>query len=175
MLTPKWQPLKAVIEHKELAEKWALRTRVPASLILAVIQQESGGRAAAVRAEAVYLKQYGATPKFVQIVKVTKLAPEQVAASYGLMQLMLPLAWGYMSPEDKGPGAILALLDADKNIRYGTAHLAALMSNCMIQELDSVAVTRIAGAYNGGGVLSLYAKNVAALWGQYDKWLKEAK
>lgn len=175
MLTPKWQPSKAVIEHKELAEKWALRTRVPAALILAVIHQESGGRSGAVRPEKLYLRRYGSTPKFINIIKATGLKPEQIATSYGLMQLMLPLAWGYMSPEDKGPGAILALLDADKNIRYGTAHLAILMSNYMIQELDSVAVTRIAGAYNGGGILSLYAKNVAALWGQYDAWLKEAK
>ena len=175
MSTQKWQPPKAVLEHRELAEKWSRQTRVPSALILAVIQQESGGRAAAVRAEAGYLKQYGATPKFVQIVKVTKLAPEQVAASYGLMQLMLPLAWGYMSPEDKGTGALAALLDPDKNIRYGAAHLAALMSKYMVCDLDAVTVTRIAGAYNGGGVLSLYAKNVTALWVRYSAWLKEAK
>ena len=178
MSTQKWQPPKAVIEHRELASKWGRQTHVPAALILAVIQQESGGRAAAVRAEAGYLKQYGATPKFVQIVKATRLMPEQVAASYGLMQLMLPLAWGYMSEGDKGSNAIVALLDPEKNVRYGSAHSAVLLKqvcNCMKRNIDEDVVRAVAARYNGCNLYDDYADNVVALWRRYDKWLRGVK
>lgn len=104
---------------------------MPAALILAVIHQESGGRSGAVRPEKLYLRRYGSTPKFINIIKATGLKPEQIATSYGLMQLMLPLAWGYMSECDKGPGAIVALLDPEKNVRYGSAHLATVLGGVL--------------------------------------------
>ena len=157
-----------VKQWRSLAEKWSRQTGVPVALILATIEQESGGRAAAVRAEAGYLKQYGATPKFVQIVKATRLMPEQVATSYGLMQLMLPLAWGYLSAADK-LSPIQALYDPDKNIRYGAAHLAALIKG---RPISGAVIRDVAGKYNGAGSDSAYARNVCALWRKYEEAIK---
>lgn len=164
-----WKPSEKVIRWRELAGKWARQTGVPTPLILAVIQQESGGNLAAVRFEGGYLDKYGGTVKFRNICKATGYEPEAVASSYGLMQLMMPLAWGYMSAEQKNNLAIDYLLDPDQNIRYGAAHLAALIKG---RTIDGARVRAAAGAYNGGGSDSAYARNVYALWQRYDKFLR---
>lgn len=122
-----WRPNDKIARWRTLAEKWSRQTGCPAALILATIQQESGGAPEVTRYEPEYERSYcGKGSKGALIAAKCGITTKQVATSYGLMQLMLPLAWGYMSEADKGPGVIAALLDPDKNIRYGAAHLGAL-------------------------------------------------
>jgi soluble lytic murein transglycosylase-like protein len=154
-----------VLQWQHVVEMWARLTGVPTWLLYATIQQESGGNANATRFEPKYLKTYGNTTKFLQIQKKTLLKPEEIATSYGLMQLMLPLAWGYMSASDK-PDPIAALCDPDKNIRYGAAHLAALIKG---RPISGVVIRDVAGKYNGAGSDSAYARNVCALWRKYEE------
>lgn len=152
------------------AEKWSRQTKCPTALILAVIQQESGGNAAATRHEPKYEIRYATRCR--EIAEKCKLTMGQVASSYGLMQLMLPLAWGYMSPADK-KYPIVALIDANRNIRYGAAHLATLLrANNHCGPIDATVIRKAAGAYNGAGENSQYARNVCALWQQYTNTLK---
>jgi soluble lytic murein transglycosylase-like protein len=154
-----------VLQWQHVVEMWARLTGVPTWLLYATIQQESGGNANATRFEPKYLKTYGNTTKFLQIQKKTLLKPEEIATSYGLMQLMLPLAWGYMSASDK-PDPIAALCDPDKNIRYGAAHLAALIKG---RPITPAVIRDVAGKYNGAGSDSAYARNVCALWRKYEE------
>ena len=148
------------------ARKWGRLTDLPPALILAVIQQESGGNPLASRHEPRYLEQYGSTDKFKSIVERTMLYPQDIATSYGLMQLMVPTAWGYLSSQHKNSDVIEILLDPDLNIRYGAAHLSALFKK-------HGSIKGAAGRYNAAGADSRYAKNVEALYWRYDKWIGE--
>lgn len=148
------------------ANRWAKQTGVPAALILATIQQESGGNPKANRYEAGYEKRYAA--RCTEIARATHLTTGEVATSYGLMQLMLPLAWGYLSAADK-LSPIQALYDPDKNIRYGAAHLAALIKG---RPITPAVIRDVAGKYNGAGSDSAYARNVCALWRKYEEAIK---
>ena len=173
------QPTEKMQKWRKLSEYWSGRTGCPAALILAVIQQESGGNPNAVRFERGYLDKYGGTAKFRNICKTTGYETEDVATSYGLMQLMLPLSWGYMSDQHKTAQAKLFLLVPENNIRYGSAHLSMLIkkytlydANHQNHKLDAAEIRCVAGAYNGGGLASAYARNVSALYVRYDKWLR---
>ena len=157
------QPTEKMQKWRKLSEYWSGRTGCPAALILAVIQQESGGDATAFRYEPEYEKRYKARCE--EIARACNLSTKAVATSYGLMQLMLPLAWGYMSASDK-PGPIAALCDPDKNIRYGAAHLAALIKG---RPVTAPVIRDIAGKFNGAGSGSAYARNVCALWRKYEE------
>lgn len=170
-----WTPGNKVIRFRGLAEFWSRQTGCPAALILATIQQESGGAPEVTRYEPEYERSYcGKGSKGAQIAAKCGITIKQVATSYGLMQLMLPLAWGYLSDADKGPGVIAALLDPDKNIRYGAAHLGALLKKHRRGAVIDAAVIRaVAGAYNGAKSESAYARNVCALWRKYETWLQE--
>ena len=148
------------------AKRWAKQTGVPAALILATIQQESGGNPKAVRYEAGYEQRYSNRCK--EIARSAHLKTSEVATSYGLMQLMLPLAWGYLSAADK-LSPIQALYDPDKNIRYGAAHLAALIKG---RPITAAVIRDVAGKYNGAGSDSAYARNVCALWRKYEEAIK---
>jgi len=163
-----WKPLPNVIRWLRLAEKWSKQTGVPVALILATIHQESGGNPNAKRAEPEYLKQYGNTNKFKKIEKETGLAPLEIASSYGLMQLMIPTAWGYLSAHHKSPNVISVLIDPDMAIRYGTAHLKTAMG-------EHNTLKEIAGGYNGAGSNSQHARNVEALYGRYREWLDNGR
>ena len=182
-----WSPSENVIRWRTLAEKWSRQTGCPAALILAVIQQESGGDPAATRYEPEYEERYRARCE--EIARACSLSTKDVATSYGLMQLMLPLAWGYMGPAQKedGSGGVKSLLDPELNIRFGAAHLgvlirkelakhndAASLALGLQKEIDAEVVRVVAGRYNGGGSGSAYARNVCALWQQYERYLKEA-
>ena len=145
------------------ANRWAKQTGVPAALILATIQQESGGNPKAVRYEAGYEQRY--SNRCNEIARSAHLKTSEVATSYGLMQLMLPLAWGYLSAADK-LSPIQALYDPDKNIRYGAAHLAALIKG---RPITAAVIRDVAGKYNGAGSDSAYARNVCALWRKYEE------
>ncbi len=169
-----WQPTEKMQKWRKLAEYWSRPTKCPAALILAVIQQESGGNPKATRFEPEYLKRYAKRCK--EIADAGDISEQEVAISYGLMQLMLPLAWGYMSPEQKqdGCGGIMTCLNPAQNIRFGAAHLGNLMKKAAPNgaPLDMAIVRTVAGKYNGGGSDSAYARNVSALYVRYDKWLR---
>ncbi len=154
---------------------------------MATIQQESGGDPTATRYEPEYEKRYKARCE--EIARACSLSTKDVATSYGLMQLMLPLAWGYMGPAQKkdGSGGVKSLLDPELNIRFGAAHLgvlirkelakhndAASLALGLQKEIDAAVVRVVAGRYNGGGSGSAYARNVCALWQRYERYLKEA-
>ena len=162
-----WQPSEKMARWKTLAQKWSRQTKCPAALILAVIQQESGGQPGVSKYEPGYEQDHLARCK--EISMATGLSTDKIATSYGLMQLMVPTAWGYLSAVDKGSGAITALLDPNKNIRYGAAHLATKICN---RDITPAVIRDAAGRYNGGGSDSAYARNVFALWQRYDKWLR---
>ena len=55
-----WKPNEKVTRWRRLAEYWGRQTECPAALILAVIEQESGGDKDAVRYEPEYEKRYKA-------------------------------------------------------------------------------------------------------------------
>ena len=167
-----------VIRWRTLAEKWSRQTGCPAALILAVIQQESGGNPEATKYEKDFLRNNPKLePRVREIMRECGLSMPQVTTSYGLTQLMLTTAWGYLSAADKGPEVIAALLDPNKNIRYGAAHLAALRSKCTLpaKGWDGAVVRYVAGRYNGGESGSAYARNVCSLWQRYETYLKETK
>lgn len=181
-----WKPSEKVIRWRTLAEKWSRQSGCPEALILATIQQESGGDPNAVRYEPEYEERYKARCE--EIARACCLPVEKVATSYGLMQLMLPLAWGYMGPAQKkdGSGGVKSLLDPELNIRFGAAHLGVLIRKELSkhndamslalgkrQEIDAAIVRAAAGRFNGGGSGSAYARNVCALWQRYEAWLQE--
>lgn len=182
-----WKPSEKVIRWRTLAENQSRQTGCPAALILAVIQQESGGDPAATRYEPEYEERYKARCE--EIARACSLSTKDVATSYGLMQLMLPLARGYMGPAQKkdGSGGVKSLLDPELNIRFGAAHLGVLIRKELSkhndamslalgkrQEIDAAIVRAAAGRFNGGGSGSAYARNVCALWQRYSAYLKEA-
>ena len=87
-----WIPSNKVIRWLAPAQRWSRQTGCPPELILAVIQQESGGDPEVTRYEPEYEERYKARCE--EIARACRLSPEVVATSYGLMQLMLPLAGG---------------------------------------------------------------------------------
>lgn len=173
-----WKPSDKVLRWRTLAEKWSRQTGCPAALILAVIQQESGGNPKAAKYEKDFLRNNPKLePRVREIMRMCGLSIAQVTTSYGLTQLMLTTAWGYLSAADKGSDVIAALLDPGKNIRYGAAHLAALRSKCTlpVKGWDGAVVRYAAGRFNGAGNNSGYARNVCSLWQRYEALLKETK
>jgi hypothetical protein len=148
-------------------DKWAVQVGISQSLILAVIQQESGGNANASRYEPAYEKSYIlASSDRLNICKKLGISTRDGATSWGLMQLMFFTAYGY------GAKTIQMLLDPDQNIRFGAAHLAAMIKTHGSKEAALA-------AYNGGSggaadwkagrdtAAVRYARNVMALYQQY--------
>lgn len=181
-----WKPTEKVAQWRKLAEYWGRQTECPAALILAVIEQESGGDKDAVRYEPEYEKKYKARCE--EISDEADIAVSCVASSYGLMQLMLPLAWGYMSKEQRDGNVVAILCDPAQNVRFGAAHLSVLLRKELARHNDAVSlalgirkdidggiIRAVAGRYNGAGSSSAYAKNVCSLWKKYGEWLKESE
>jgi uncharacterized protein YcbK (DUF882 family) len=150
-----------------LVDKWAVQTGVSQSLILAVIQRESGGDPNAKRYEPAYEKSYVlGSPERLKLCETLGISTRDAATSWGLMQLMFFTAYGY------GAKTVKDLLDPDKNIRFGAAHLGALIKTHGGKEAALA-------AYNGGGkgatdwklgndtTATKYAKNVMALYNEY--------
>lgn len=180
-----WQPTEKMQKWRKLAEYWSRPTGCPAALILATIQQESGGDATAVRYEPEYEKRYKARCE--EIARACNLSTKAVATSYGLMQLMLPLAWGYMGADMRRGEVVLTLQEPVHNIRFGAAHLGMLLHKELArhndavslgldkrQEINASVMRAVSGKYNGGGSASAYARNVCALWQRYESYLMEA-
>lgn len=151
--------LSKVMQYVTFAKKWAYNTNVDAALILAVIHQESGGNPCVTRKESSYKALYGDSDKIQSIHRITALPVDKICTSYGLMQLMLPTAWGYINSKYQDEYVIEHLLDPYNNIRYGAAHLSTLIKKCNGDIWQAVQ------RYNG--VSSQYANNVIALTKEY--------
>ena len=156
-----------------LAERWAGQgvVSVPVALVLAIIQMESAGNPLATRPEPEALNRAirdGRADKIQMISRATGLNALEVMSSYGLMQLLVTTAWGYLSARHKGPGVIDALLDPDQNIRYGTAHLATLLKR------RGGDIRLAARDYNGAGSMAeAYGRNTQLLYLEFKKILDE--
>jgi len=165
----------------DLARKWGGHPdiQVDPALILAVIQQESGGNHEARRFEPAYCERYIDTdPAWQKRMAYNRWTREDVACSYGLMQPMFPTAWGYGCRDPR------SLLDPDSNIRFGSAILASLIRKYskgkrmpQLEGAELRGTLRLAlAAYNGGpgGAIAVqkgektravrYADNVLAIW-----------
>lgn len=151
----------AVLQWRTLAERWSRQTNVPVALILAFIDQESGGNPKAYRPEKDYLKRYVSKSagriKVDNLKKETGLTEQEIITSYGLMQPLFTLAYGY------GARTVEDLYDPNLNIRYCTAHIGTLMKK------HSRNIRKVAGAYNGAGSNSAYAIDIEKLYAKYDK------
>lgn len=171
-----WAPNPDVIKWRSIVDKWCMRLAVSQSLVLAVIQMESGGRVRIRRHEPGYLKKYIATnPTWLKYSQETGVTLEDIASSYGLMQIMFPTARGFgcRFPQD--------LFDPDLNIRYGTAYLKGALA----KHGDNVLLTL--AHYNGGlgGAKDMmqgkrtrathYAELVDNLRRHYVEWMRGAK
>lgn len=153
-----------VMRWKEKAEHWSRQTGVPAPLLLAFIDQESDGRTdVPARYEPGYERTFvKGNPKAQKIMQLCRISSKECASSYGVLQVMFPLAYGY--------GA-RSIVDAHENsIRYGAAHIGNLATK-LYKEGERYYgenhVKRIAGAYNGAGMDSGYAR---AVWKLYQKY-----
>lgn len=164
--------LPNVTRYRKVVDFWAEQTKTDPALIFAMIHMESGGNPNSLRYEANYKKKHRDTPKFKQILEATGYEPEDVATSYGLMQLMMPTAWGYMSSYQKNESAKTYLLTPSQNVRFGSAHVSVLMKRLKITPsipLSIENVKRIAAEYNGSSVANNHAICVASLYQQYRK------
>lgn len=159
-----WEPLPKVVQWSNICEKWSRQTGVPVALLLAFIHQESGGIENSRRREANYLSRYA--QRCGELATKCKMSVQDVATSYGLMQLMFPLAYGY------GARSVHELLIPDNNIRYGAAHIGQMLHKLGVIGRDPGIgeIQTVAGQYNGAGSNSGYARNVAALFDRYDRW-----
>jgi len=170
----------------DIARKWGGHPdiQIDPALILAVIQQESGGNPEARRFEPAYCERYIDTdPKWQRRMAYNRWAREDVASSYGLMQPMFPTAWGYGCRDPR------TLLDPDQNVRFGAAILSSLVRKYsngkkfhQIEDAELRGVLRLAlAAYNGGsgGAIAVqkgektravrYADNVLSIWDRLRK------
>ena len=163
-------PPEKVIRHLPIVKKWCAQLLVPQSVVLAVIQKESAGNPLATRPEPTFEKTYILeNTLWLSRCKEVGITTLQAATSYGLMQLMFTAAWGFncRNPKD--------LLDANQNIRFGTALLA--------QKLKKFTVAEALCSYNGGdgAVADLragkttaatnYSKTAMVLVRQYETYL----
>lgn len=148
-----------VLQYRKSAEHWSKQTGIPTALILAVIDKESDGRAEATR----YEPKYKPSTTHKTAMEKAGVPLEVQKTSYGLMQLMFPVAWGY------GARTTADLKDPHLAIRYGAAHLAALASKIKTTGFTPYHIRCIAGAYNGAGAESKYATDIVALYNKYNK------
>ena len=164
-----------VLQWRSLAEKWSKQVvfTVPAAFILAIIQMESAGNPKARRAEPEALARAirdRRDDKIKGIAWQTGLDAVEVMSSYGLMQLLVTTAWGYLSARHKGPNVIEALYDPDMNIRYGTSHLSTLLQK------RNGEIRLAARDYNGQGpAAEAYGKNAQELTMLYAELLEKGE
>ena len=122
-----------------MLDKWCVELQVSQSFVMAVIHAESSGNPDAMRYEPDFERRYITNnPTWRQRCVELGMTPREVATSYGLMQLMFSTAYGY------GCRSVKQALDPDQNMRFGIAHLAAMIN------LHGGKEAALA-AYNGGG------------------------
>ncbi|RLI01959.1 hypothetical protein DRO31_05275 [Candidatus Bathyarchaeota archaeon] len=152
---------------------WADYYKVPRSLVKAVIKKESNFNPWAIRVERGFLKRY--YRGILNLVKSTVSKsdnrwlryPDIFSCSYGLMQLMLPVAielgFNFEYPTE--------LLNPSTNIRYGCKKLYLLYERYGNWE-DAIS------AYNQGNNRKLngkyrnqhYVDSVLKFWKEYEKY-----
>lgn len=159
-----WHPLPAVVRWVPNCEHWSQQTKVPVALLLAVIHQESGGHENASRFEANYLSKYA--QGCADVATKCHMSVQDVATSFGLMQLMFKVAYGY------GARSIHDLLNPDNNIRYGAAHIGQMLIKLgVIDRAPGIGeIQTVAARYNGSKPGESYSRNVASLYDKYDRW-----
>ena len=169
------EPYKSVQRWYNIVSKWApkLIYPLPVSYILAVIHQESSGNPLAKRHEPGYVKAYGSSPKVQTIAKVTGLSVDEICTSYGLMQLMVPTAWGYLSDKYRNRDILSFLYTGELNIRLGSAHLSALFKkHALSGPLTESVIKASFSSYNGSRPRAvMYGESVYSLYKIYDKWI----
>ena len=158
-------PPSKVIRWRSVIDRWCVELKVSQSLILAVIQQESGGDPSATRYEPAYERRYILNNStWLDRCKAGRFSTKEAATSYGLMQLMFPTAWGYGARHPK------ELLDPNVNVRYGIAHVASLQKKYTLFE-SLVAYNGGDGAVSGKTPLAWrYADKVFALYERYKEY-----
>ena len=170
-----WKPPEKVTRWRNIVDKWACEIGVSQALIFAVIQMESGGDEKAYRYEPGYYKRYiEKNLDWNLLMMKYNYKPRDVAASYGLMQLMFPTAFPYkknLKPTE--------LYEPNTNIRIGTAYLAGLLKKYDGDKLQALA------HYNGGAggaravrlskdtQATRYARRALALYERYKKYHTE--
>ena len=146
-----------------------MKVGISQSLILAMITKESNGNPNAKRKEPRYRSEYvDKNPKWLTYSREKNVSLEDIATSYGLMQMMFPTAYGY------GCKSIEQALDPYQSIRFGAAHMKTL--------LDKYGdMGEALAAYNGGkgGAAAwrakrntdavMYAKDVLRMYEEYKK------
>ncbi len=155
-----------ITQYREIIDKWCTQIGVSQSLVMAVIQMESGGNPNAKRPEPGYMRAYvEKNPKWLKFSRETGITLQEIATSYGLLQMMFATAHGY------GCKTVAQALDPSQAIRFGVAHLKTL--------LDKYPIGEALAAYNGGDggasqyrtgkdtPATRYAKNVLALFDRY--------
>ncbi len=155
-----------ITQYREIIDKWCTQIGVSQSLVMAVIQMESGGNPNAKRPEPGYMRAYvEKNPKWLKFSRETGITLQEIATSYGLLQMMFATAHGY------GCKTVAQALDPSQAIRFGVAHLKTL--------LDKYPIGEALAAYNGGDggasqyrtgkdtPATRYAKNVLALFERY--------
>ena len=164
-----------VLQWRSLAEKWSKQVAytVPPSFILAIIQMESAGNPKAKRAEPEALARIIRDRKDDKIKGIawsTGLDTIDIMSSYGLMQLLVTTAWGYLSARHKNSSVIDTLYDPDMNIRYGTSHLSTLL------EKRNGEIRLAARDYNGAGAAAeAYGRNAQELTMLYGELLAKGE
>ena len=168
-----WQPPVRVERYAPLIDKWCTQLGVSQALVKAVIQWESGGNPGATRFEPLYYQNLIEPKPYWQEMMAQKgWTKEDVASSYGLMQLMFPTAQslGCANPKQ--------LFDADQNIRFGVAYLAGLKRRYGGNE--ELMLAHYNGGSKGAAMLvagkttraTTYAKKVHALAERYREYHK---
>lgn len=147
-----------VLQYKDIAAHWSKQTGVPTALILAIIDQESDGRAEATR----YEPGYKPSPTHKPAMDKAGVPVVVQKTSYGLMQMMFPVAWGY------GARNTIELRTPHVAIRYGAAHIAALAKGLSKSPTWTPAFIReVAARYNGSKPTGKYATDVLKLYQKY--------
>lgn len=147
-----------VLQYKDIAVHWSKQTGVPTALILAIIDQESDGRAEATR----YEPGYKPSPTHKPAMDKAGVPVVVQKTSYGLMQMMFPVAWGY------GARNTIELRTPHVAIRYGAAHIAALAKGLSKSPTWTPAFIReVAARYNGSKPTGKYATDVLKLYQKY--------
>jgi soluble lytic murein transglycosylase-like protein len=161
-----FSPSEKIIRWRSIVDKYCVEFKVSQSLILAMIQMESGGNELAKRHEPAYERRYILSNKvWIDRCREGGFSTGEAATSYGLMQLMFPTAWGYgaRKPEE--------LYDPARNISIGVALMASKLKKYTIKEALA--------AYNGGdGAVKSktpaawrYSDKVYALYENYKAWM----
>lgn len=149
---------ECVLQYKDIAAHWSKQTGVPTALILAIIDQESDGRAEVTR----YEPGYKPSPTHRPAMDKAGVPVVVQKTSYGLMQMMFPVAWGY------GARNTIELRTPHVAIRYGAAHIAALAKGLSKSPTWTPAFIReVAARYNGSKPTGKYATDVLKLYQKY--------